>query len=158
MKCTILCSSLGASLGVAIGLAGTSSVSGSPDASLAAYVQRQPATQPAEPDDHEHAKFDLGAQKISGFDVQVGQVAEAKAGEEAIFIITVKGTGKPKSIRAWIGIESGQGSIRTKADEEGDGEWHAHHEVSKPMPANSKLWLELETAAGKTKASFTFKQ
>lgn len=122
------------------------------------HAQPKPPTQPAKPDDHEAAKFDLGTLKIGGFDLQVGQVAEAKPGEEAIFIITVKGgTGKPRSVRAWIGIESGQGSIRTAAEEEKANEWHAHHQVSKPLPANSKLWLEVETTAGRTKASLAFK-
>jgi hypothetical protein len=125
---------------------------------MLAQAQEKPATQPAMPEDHEHAKFDLGTQKIGGFDLQVGQVAEAKPGEEAIFIIAVKGTGKPKAIRAWIGIESGQGSIRTAAEEEKPGEWHAHHTVSKPIPNNSKLWIELENAAAKPKASFEFKK
>jgi hypothetical protein len=138
----------GSILGLVMGLAVVNVVS----------THAQPATQPGKPHDHQAAKFDLGTLKIGGFDVQVGQVAEAKAGEETIFIITVKGTGKPRSIRAWIGVESGQGSIRTSAEEEKPNEWHAHHQVSRPMPANSKLWIELEVASGRPKASFTFRQ
>ena len=41
-----------------------------------------------------------------------------------------------------------------KAEEEKDGEWHAHHKVSKPLPPKSKLWVELETSAGKQMGSF----
>lgn len=142
-------------LGIVLGVAGIRELGGRG----IALAQPRSTTQPAtKPDDHESAKFDLGTQKIGGFDIQVGQVAEAKAGEEAIFIITIKGgTGKPRSIRAWIGIESGQGSIRTAAEEEKPGEWHAHHPVSKPMPASSKLWVEVETAAGRSRASYSFK-
>ena len=108
-------------------------------------------------EEHKGEKKDLGTKKIGGFDVQLTQVGEVKPGEEAIFIIKPKGDGEPKAVRAWVGVESGKGSIRTKAEEEKEGEWHAHHAVSKPLPANSKVWVELETAAGKTKASFDLK-
>ena len=108
-------------------------------------------------EEHKGEKKDLGTKKVGGFQVQVTQIGDVKAGEEAIFIIRPKGEGEPKAVRAWVGIESGQGSIRTKAEEEKEGEWHAHHKVSKPMPAKSKLWVELETAAAKPKASFDMK-
>ena len=108
-------------------------------------------------EEHKGEKKDLGKQKIGSFNVQVVQIGDVKPGAESIFIITPKGEGEPKAIRAWVGIESGQGSIRTAAEEEKEGEWHAHHQVSKPMPPKSKLWVELETAAGKQKASFALK-
>jgi hypothetical protein len=102
-------------------------------------------------DEHAGPRTDLGTAKIGGFDVQVTRLGEIKPGEESIFIIKpTGGTGQPKSVRAWIGVETGQGSIKTKAEEEKEGEWHAHHQVSKPIPAKSKLWVELET--GTTKA------
>ena len=107
--------------------------------------------------EHKGEKKDLGKQKIGAFEVQVTQVGDVKPGEEAIFIIKPKGEGEPKAVRAWVGVETGQGSIKTKAEEEKEGEWHAHHQVSKPVPAKSKLWVELETGAGKPKGSFVLK-
>ena len=109
-------------------------------------------------EEHKGEKKDLGSKKVGSFNVQVTQVGDVKSGEETILIIKPKGDGEPKAVRAWIGVESGQGSIKTKAEEEKEGEWHAHHKVSKPLPAKSKLWVELETAAGKQRASFDYKQ
>lgn len=109
-------------------------------------------------DEHDGKKTDLGSKKIAGYDIQVTQVGDVKAGDEAIFIVKVSGgTGEPKAVRAWVGIESGQGSIKTKAEEEKEGEWHAHHKVSKPLPASPKLWVEIETSSGKKKDSFDVK-
>ena len=108
-------------------------------------------------EEHKGEKKDLGKLKVGTYEVQVTQVGDVKAGEEAIFVIKPKGEGEPKAVRAWVGVETGQGSIKTKAEEEKEGEWHAHHKVSKPMPAKSKLWIELETAAGKPKAAFDLK-
>jgi hypothetical protein len=142
-------------------------------AAAAPHAPASPATRPAATapghDGHAHAagapepahagpKHDLGKQAVAGYTLQVSQLGAVTAGEEAIFIITVSGgTGEPKAIRAWVGVESGEGSIRTAAEEEKEGEWHAHHKVSKPLPAKSKLWLEVESAAGKKKASLDFK-
>ena len=109
-------------------------------------------------DEHAGEKKDLGKLKIGAYEVQVTQFGEIKAGEEAVFVITPKGEGEPKAVRAWIGVESGKGSIKTKAEEEKKGEWHAHHAVSKPLPTNSKIWIELETANGKQKGSFDLKK
>ena len=107
--------------------------------------------------EHKGAKKDLRKQKVGAYEVQVTQVGEVKAGEEAIFIITPKGEAEPKAVRAWVGVESGKGSIKTKAEREKEGKWHAHHTVSKPLPTDSKLWIELETANGKQKGSFDLK-
>lgn len=133
--------------------------------------QTPPATTPAPSHGHEHKpgeghkedehkgpKTELGTKKISGYDVKVTQQGEVKPGEEAVFIVKVSGgTGEPKAVRAWVGVEAGTGSIKTKAEEEKEGEWHAHHTVSKPIPKAAKLWLEVETAAGKKRESFDVK-
>jgi hypothetical protein len=69
-----------------------------------------------------------------------------------------KDLGKRK-IRGWIGIESAKGSIRSAAEDE-EKEYHLHHQVSKPIPQaakeTSKLWIEVETSAGKKNGSFDF--
>ena len=111
-----------------------------------------------EGDEHKGEKADLGKLKIGGHTVQVTQVGDVKPGEEAVFVIVlVDGAGKPKAIRGWVGVESGERSIKSRAEEEGK-EHHLHHEVSKPIPPKSKLWLEVETASGKQKGSFAYKQ
>lgn len=105
---------------------------------------------------HKGEKKVIGKQTIAGFEVQVAQVGEVEPGKEAVFIVTLKGGGgKPKAVRGWIGVESGRGSIKSKAEDE-KTEYHLHHEVAKPLPPKNKLWLELETATGKKVGSFEY--
>lgn len=61
----------------------------------------------------------------------------------------------PEVARAWIGIESGRGSKKTRV-EGGDFEYHAHLLVPDPLMDDAALWLELEAADGTTtRGSFT---
>ena len=109
-------------------------------------------------EEHKGERKDLGKQTISGYTVQATQVGEAKPGGEAVFILAVSGgQGNPKAVRGWVGVESGERSIKTKAEDEGK-EYHLHHPVSKPLPNNSKLWVEVETASGRKRGSFAYKQ
>ena len=120
---------------------------------IAAPVGTAPADKPKE-EEHKGEKRDLGKQRIGDYTVQVTQVGDVKPGEEAIFILAVSGgAAKPKAIRGWVGVESGERSIRSKAEDE-EKEYHLHHPVSKPLPANSKLWIEVESSTGKKKSSF----
>jgi hypothetical protein len=104
--------------------------------------------------EHKGEKKDLGKKKIGDYEVQVTQVGDVTPGKEAIFIVKLTGAAaKPKAVRGWVGIESGKGAIKTKAEDE-EKEYHLHHEVAKPLPEKNKLWIELETAAGKKAGSF----
>jgi hypothetical protein len=53
----------------------------------------------------------------------------------------------PEVIRLWVGTKSGQGSLKTKADSEGE-HWHAHVECPGIMSDRSELWIEVEDADG----------
>lgn len=48
----------------------------------------------------------------------------------------------------WIGIESAKGSLKAKAEDE-NGHWHTHGQIRDPLPADSKLWVEIEHNDGK---------
>lgn len=106
-------------------------------------------------DDHDHKdghghgpKTELGSQSAGGMTITAAREGGVEAGKEATFDISVTGgAGKPAAVRVWVGTQDGKGSIRSKAEAEGDG-WHAHAEVPKPIPAGSKLWVEVETAKG----------
>ncbi len=106
-------------------------------------------------DDHHHneghghgAKTDLGTQLAGGMTIAAARQGTVTPGGEASFDITVTGgPGKPAAVRVWIGAQDGKGSVKGKAEAEGNG-WHAHAEVPNPLPAESKLWIEVETAAG----------
>ena len=67
--------------------------------------------------------------------------------------------GKPKAVRFWVGVESGQGSVKAKAEEETPNNWHVHPEIPNPLPAGSQFWVEIEPPTGeKLKTSFDFKK
>lgn len=62
------------------------------------------------------------------------------------FNLYVKG-GEPAIVRAWIGDEAATDAFIAKAEFEVDHHC-AHIEVPTPLPADAKLWVEIETAEG----------
>lgn len=112
----------------------------------------------ADGDHHHEAGRSLGQVKIGEYEIEAMQQSKVEAGKESIFEIKiVKGAPEPKAIRAWIGIESARGSVKAKSHKHGD-EISVHCEVPDPIPDGTKLWVELETDAGKTKGSFDYKK
>lgn len=100
-------------------------------------------------DDHGHgATTQLGEQSVAGFTVKVSRDGGIEPGKDAAIDawITV-GTAKIASVRFWIGAQDAKGSVKAKAEIEKD-HWHTHVEVPSPMPSGSRLWVEIETAAG----------
>lgn len=115
---------------------------------------------------HGGAVIQLGTSKIGTFDVKVtrdqGQIA---AGKDAPIDATVTpaagSTAKAIAVRFWIGTEDGKGSVKAKAeieDPKDPNRWHTHTEIPNPIPAASKLWVEVEDDKGvKVAASFDLK-
>jgi hypothetical protein len=101
---------------------------------------------------------ELGSKDVAGYTVKVTQAGDVKAGEEALFLLVLSGgAGKPRAIRAWVGVENAEGSTKGKCEDE-EKEWHAHVEVPQPIPDKCQLWLEVETDAGKKKVSFDYRK
>lgn len=108
-------------------------------------------------DAHKDGQKQLAAKEIAGYTVKVLQESAVKAGKEAAFAIVLTGKKeKPKAVRAWVGVQSAEGSAKGKAVAEGE-EWHAHVETPSPIPAKSQFWVEIETSAGKKKVAFDYK-
>mgnify|MGYP006969362157 CR=1 FL=1 len=115
--------------------------------------------------DHGHGKdghgghgerHELGKADIGGFSVAVATLGEIEAGHEGVLDVEVSG-GAPAAVRAWVGVESGQGSLKAKLDKEGD-DYHGHVEVPATLPSGSAVWVEIEDAQGKrSTASFKLK-
>lgn len=105
-------------------------------------------------DKHAGPLVQLGAQKVLGLDIVAAHYGTVAPGAETVFVLKPSGGEQPKALRAWVGVESGKGSVKTKADQEQPGEWHAHHEVTRAPIPGAKLWVEVETAAGKRTVSF----
>jgi hypothetical protein len=113
---------------------------------------------PAEEDHHHEAGPSLGTLKIGDYEIEALQQGKIDAGKECVFEIKIiKGAPEPKAIRAWIGVETGRGSMKAKSHKHGD-EISIHCEVPDPVPEGSKLWIELETDAGKTRGSLDYRK
>lgn len=111
-------------------------------------------------EDHDHAagghdghgeRHELGKADIGGFAVTVATLGEIEAGHEGVVDIEVTG-GAPSAVRAWVGVESAQGSLKAKLENEGD-DYHGHVEVPATLPAGSAVWIEIEDADGKRSAA-----
>lgn len=112
--------------------------------------------------DHDHAKghdhddakghgqdghgpaIPLGERTADGFTIKASSDAAIAAGHEAAIDVWVSGGASAvSSVRFWIGTRDAAGSMKAKADKEGD-HWHAHAEVPKTLPSGSMLWVEVE--------------
>lgn len=140
--------------------------------SLTGCEEKKPAAKPSTPakaDDHGHdhaapkpghggAVIALGEQTIGSFSVKAtrddGQIV---AGKDAPIDVTVTpaagATVKAVAVRFWIGTQDAKGSVKAKAeieDPKDPNRWHVHAEIPNPMPAGSKLWVEIEDDKGGT--------
>lgn len=109
-------------------------------------------------DGHEHgATTELGEQEAGAFRIKASRDGDVKAGTDAAIDVWVNGGKAGNSVRFWIGTEDAKGSIKAKAEVEVD-HWHTHAEVPDPLPAGSKLWVEVEGDGGaKTVVGFDLK-
>ncbi len=90
----------------------------------------------------------LGEQTVAGMNVRASRDGAGALGVEAPIDVWVNGgTAGLAAARFWIGTEDAKGSVKAKAVIEAD-KWHTHAEVPNPLPSGSRLWVELETAAG----------
>lgn len=115
---------------------------------------------PAAAGGHSGEVIPLGTSKLGAFEVRASRdKGDIKPGGDAPVDVWIDGgVGKGvMAVRFWIGTEDAKGSIKAKADIE-DGKWHTHTEVPSPIPAGSKLWVEIEESGGKkTVGSFDLK-
>jgi hypothetical protein len=102
---------------------------------------------------HDHANEKaLGEVTLNSAAFTVLLAGHVKAGEEVEIILKPKGAAPKGTLRGWIGIESAKGSAKGKAHDH-DGELCIHAEVPETIPADAKLWVELDGEGGKVKAS-----
>jgi hypothetical protein len=124
----------------------------------------------AKHDDHGHSHggglIDLGQATIGQFSVKAARdegkvIAGKDAGIDANVTAAAGSTAKVAAVRFWIGTEDAKGSVKAKAEIEDPKEpsgWHTHAEIPNPMPADAKLWVEVEDDKGvKATGSFDLK-
>ena len=109
---------------------------------------------------HHGEQLDLGQAELGAFPVTAKRGKQLQPGAELdVDLEFPAGTALPPVVRAWVGVQDATGSMRTKLGKEGDRVMHGHLEVPKPLPAGSRLWVEIEPAAGaKVTGSFDLKQ
>jgi hypothetical protein len=107
--------------------------------------------------------IELGTASIGGYSVRASRdQGEIKPGGDApIDVWLTDGTSRVIAVRFWIGTQTGDESVKAKADIENPAEpnhWHTHAEAPSPLPAGSKLWVEIELEGqGKQIGSFDLK-
>lgn len=84
--------------------------------------------------------------KIGPYEVQPMFEEEIEDGH---FNIKITNGVEFKAVRIWVGPENAGGVMVVKAEVENDYQ-HGHVEVPAPVPADAKLWIEIENPAGET--------
>lgn len=111
----------------------------------------------ADPGDHGVAK-DLGSLTIGAHTFTVTQFGDVTPGKEgAIELGFPAGKPLPAIVRVWVGVESGEGSLKQKCGKEGDHGLHGHVDVPKTLPAGSKIWIEVDENGKTQSASVAWK-
>lgn len=88
-------------------------------------------------------KTNLAALKIGDYDVQPFYAGELHQGH-----INVRVAGPEVGVvRVWVGSEDASGVMVVKAELEGD-HYCGDMEMPQPIPANARLWMEIESPAG----------
>jgi hypothetical protein len=112
---------------------------------------------------HHGKPIELGTATASEFSLRAArdEGAITPGGDAPIDVWVTGGTTKVVGVRFWIGTEDAKGSIKAKAEIEFPAEpdhWHTHAEIPDPMPAGSRLWVEVEDdKGGRSLASFDLK-
>ncbi len=103
-------------------------------------------------DEHDHGKaVEVGEVTLGTTKVEVQMGGAATPGKEVhIDLHLAPPTPAPKAVRVWIGIDSGRGSEKAKAEAEAahPGGYEAHVDVPNPLPEGSKIWISIEPASG----------
>ena len=100
----------------------------------------------------------LGSLTIGAHTFQVTQLGDITPGNEgAIELAFPTDKPVPSSARLWVGIESGEGSMKQKCGKEGEHGLHCHIDVPKMLPTGSKLWIEIEANGQTQRGSVAWK-
>jgi hypothetical protein len=129
--------------------------------------QPAPAQSPAKEGDHGHdhghghehgPTVQLGEQREGDYVIKASRDGDLKPDADAPVDIWVSGgTARVVAVRFWIGGADAKGSIKAKAEIEGD-HWHTHVETPATIAPDARLWVEVEAEGGaKTVVSFDLK-
>jgi hypothetical protein len=112
----------------------------------------------ADPTNDHGERQQLDDAEVFGRSIKVVQLGDVEAGHEAAFELQFE-SGKVRitTVRGWIGIESGIGSMKSLFMLENKQDLHGHVDAPKIIPKDSKLWLEFELDGKRETAAITYK-
>lgn len=100
----------------------------------------------------------LGSLTVAGHTFEVIQFGDVAPGADpAVDLEWPAGAVRPAVVRAWIGVESAVGSRKALLQKEGDRVVHGHLDVPKDLPADSRLWIEIEDGERKGTGSIAWR-
>ncbi len=106
----------------------------------------------AEGHKHDHtAAVPLGSATIGVYTVAaMGDGAPVAGAGWHAYIQLTPATPAPKAVRVWVGVDSGRGSAKAKAEASAKqpGLYSAHVEVPNPVPVGAKVWVSIEPTTG----------
>jgi hypothetical protein len=100
----------------------------------------------------------LGSAVVGAYTIDIAQEGSAVApGAQTRFVLKTTAGGKPTSITGWIGVASGEGSVKKIAVfDEADGDFDDDVVAPTPIPADAKFWFEVDTAGKKDVGSIAY--
>ncbi len=102
-------------------------------------------------DGHAHAgeMHPLGEVQVGATTFAVSQHGAIEPGEEIVYTLRVSQGPEPVTLRAWIGIRSGRGSMKSRLHKDAEAKvYDAHLAVPPELPEVAQLWLETVDGAG----------
>lgn len=103
---------------------------------------------------HDGEHLELGTATTAGITyeaIQIGELDE-DSHEQVIEIVLTEGSPRPAAARIWIGTEDAEGSVKTRAEGSGNM-FDVHVELPESLPADSRLWVEMENSQGESATS-----
>ena len=94
---------------------------------------------------------DLGSISISGSTLSISMTGMLQPNSGLHLNINHKNGPIPGAIRFWVGTQSGEGSIKSKADSHGH-HWHAQVQCPNVITDETALWVEIEQRVSGTVA------
>ena len=118
-----------------------------------------PVAEPLESGAHAHGdEKPIGPMTIGAYQFTVVQLGDVKPGSEAVFELEFAKDAKvPPLARAWLGVESGQGSMKVRFGKEGDHGLHAHVPTPATLAPDARLWIEVEADGVTARAATAWK-
>lgn len=111
--------------------------------------------QPMAHDDHDTQP--IGDLTVGAHTFTVKAAAVDAGKEVPIDLEFAAGKQLPGTVRAWIGVETGIGSMKAKLTKEGDRALHNHLLAPKPLPDGSRIWVEIEDGTNVARGSIAWK-